>query len=45
MRTALADLRLDALNVIHAGTASYPLADRVRAVALSRIERDLQPLR
>jgi predicted AAA+ superfamily ATPase len=32
MRSALADLKLDSLTVIHAGDASFPLAKRVRAV-------------
>jgi hypothetical protein len=41
MRAALLDLRLDSLDVIHAGKDTYPLADRVRAVALERITRDL----
>lgn len=33
MRAALADLALDRLDVVHAGPASFPLADRIRAVA------------
>ena len=32
MRSALADLKLDSLTVIHAGRDSFPLAARVRAV-------------
>jgi len=32
MRSALADLKLDSLTVVHAGDASFPLAARVRAV-------------
>ena len=41
MRSALADLRLDRLDVIHAGDETYPLAERVRAVSLSRLLEDL----
>lgn len=44
MRAALADLRLERLDVIHAGEHTFPLADTVRAVALRRIFEDLQPL-
>jgi hypothetical protein len=45
MRSALTDLRLHRLDVIHAGEGTFPLADRVRAVALGRLLRDIQPLR
>jgi len=34
-------VELDSLDVIHSGKDTYPLADRVRAVALERITRDL----
>lgn len=44
MRTAIADLGLERLDVVHAGTATFPLAPRVRAVALSRLVDDLEPL-
>ena len=44
MRSALADLRLDSLDVIHAGKASYPLAAKTRAVALERLLLDVKPL-
>lgn len=44
MRVALADLRLERLDVIHAGEHSFPLAERVRAVPLSRILQDLKSL-
>jgi hypothetical protein len=33
MRSALRDLRLDALTVVHAGQHTFPLDRRVRAVA------------
>ena len=45
MRSAIADLRLAALTVIHAGDKSFPLGPRVRAVALSRLLKDVRPLR
>lgn len=32
MRSARADLKLDSLTVVHAGTDSFPLGERVRAV-------------
>ncbi len=44
MRSALENLALDELVVIHAGTESYPLAPRVRAVAMARMQEDLPPL-
>jgi uncharacterized protein len=45
MHAALADLRLDTLDVIHAGDTTYPLSPRVRAVAARRILEDIEPLR
>jgi hypothetical protein len=44
MRSALADLRLDRLTVIHAGEHSFPLGDRIEAVALVRLLDDVHPL-
>ena len=44
MRSAITDLRLDGLEVIHAGDHSFPMAEGVRAVALARSARDLKPL-
>ncbi|MSQ49418.1 MAG: ATP-binding protein [Betaproteobacteria bacterium] len=44
MRIALADLRLERLDVIHAGEHSFPLAERVRAVPLARILQDIRPI-
>jgi hypothetical protein len=44
MRIALADLRLERLDVIHAGGRTFPLADRVRAVPLARVLQDIRPL-
>jgi predicted AAA+ superfamily ATPase len=34
MRIALQDLRLDSIDVIHAGAETFPLAPKIRAVAL-----------
>ena len=45
MHSALADLELDRLDVVHAGEHTYPLADKVRALALARLCDDLEPLR
>jgi len=44
MRVVLADLRLRRLDVIHAGERTYPLAPRVRSVALGRVLQDIAPL-
>lgn len=44
MRNALADLRLQRLDVIHAGEETFPLDKKVRAVALVRLLVDLKPL-
>ena len=43
MRAALADLRLASIDVLHAGRETYPLSDRIRAVAASRLLTDLRP--
>lgn len=45
MRTALADLGLERLDVVHAGPDTYPLAPRIRAVSISRLMHDVKPLR
>jgi predicted AAA+ superfamily ATPase len=44
MRIAMEDLKLSHLDVIHAGRDTYPLAPRIRALALRRILEDLHPL-
>lgn len=44
MHFARRDLKLDSLTVIHAGSETFPLSDAVRAVALERIQEDLEPL-
>ena len=43
MRIALQDLKLARLDVVHAGDETFPLAPKIRAVALSRLRRDLAP--
>jgi len=45
MRAALSDLKLDGLDVVHAGDGTFPLTDRIRAVALSDLLDVLPPLR
>lgn len=45
MRTALEDLRLTRLDVIHAGDDTFAMAPRVRALSWSRLLEDLSPLR
>jgi predicted AAA+ superfamily ATPase len=44
MRSALEDLRLDHIDVIHAGRDTFSLADRIRAVAADRIWKDIEAL-
>ena len=44
MRIALADLRLDRIDVVHAGDESFPLAEDVRALGLGRVWKDLELL-
>ncbi len=41
MRSALADLKLEEVLVVHAGAESYPLSERVRAVSAHRLDSDL----
>lgn len=45
MRSALEDLELTRLDVVHAGSDSFPLAPRVRALAAERLLDDLKPIR
>jgi hypothetical protein len=42
MRSALADLKLERLDVIHAGKETYTLGPRIRAVAFARLATDLR---
>ncbi len=43
MRTALADLKLQRLFVIHAGEHSFDMAKNIRAVAMSHLLDELKP--
>lgn len=44
IRTALDDLHLERVDVIYVGQETFPLAERVRALPLSRLHEDLEPL-
>lgn len=44
MRSAIADLELDSLDVIHAGSQTYDLTDRIRAVPMERLWQEVKPL-
>jgi hypothetical protein len=44
MRSALKDLKLERLDVVHAGKDTFPLATNVRAVAIERLFKDIEPL-
>jgi predicted AAA+ superfamily ATPase len=43
MRSAIENLGLDGLDVIHAGTETFPLGEQIRAVSMSRILTDIAP--
>lgn len=45
MHIAMRDLRLDSIDVVHAGSATYPMAPQVRALPLARVFTDLAPLK
>lgn len=44
MKQALSDLKLQSLDVIHAGKETFPLSKNIRALAFSRLLQDLKPL-
>ena len=44
MRIAMADLGLDTLDVIHAGTNTYRLAPEIRAVSATRVLEEIEKL-
>jgi hypothetical protein len=44
MRVAIEDLQLDQLDVVHAGEHTFPLGERVRAVAAADLTSAVQPL-
>jgi hypothetical protein len=45
MRSALVDLKLPTLDVIHAGDHTFELGDRIRAVSAARLLADILPLK
>jgi len=45
MHVALVDLKLERLDVLHAGENTFPLAPKIRAVAARRMLQDIRPLR
>ena len=45
MHVALEDLKLEQLDVLHAGENTFPLAPKIRAVAARRLLQDVRPLR
>lgn len=44
MRIALEDLKLERIEVLHAGRETFPLAARIRAVSAYRLWADVEPL-
>jgi len=44
MNIAMADLGLDELIVLHGGKESWPMAERIRAVAATQLLREVSPL-
>ena len=44
MRSALSDLKLNRLDVIHAGENTFSLGEKIRAVSWQRLLVDVQPL-
>ena len=45
MHIALEDLGLERIDVIHAGEGTYPLAEKIRAVALAAVWTNIDPLK
>ncbi len=45
MHIAMQDLKLATLDVVHGGEHTFPMTEGVRAVAATRILRDIEPLR
>ncbi len=44
MRSALKDLKLDQLDVVHAGEHTFPLAENIRAIPLHALLAEPSPL-
>jgi len=45
MRSAMQDLKLKSLTVVHAGDATFPLSRRIQAVAVSDLLQSIKPVR
>jgi predicted AAA+ superfamily ATPase len=45
VRSALADLGLNHLDIVYPGTETFPLGKKVRALGLTRLLNDLSPMR
>jgi hypothetical protein len=45
MRSAVETLKLDRLDVIHAGDGAWPMAEKIRAVPLRRVLDQVPKLR
>lgn len=45
MRSAMATLDLERLDVVHAGADTFPLAAHVRALAATSVPRELKAMR
>jgi len=45
MRSAMQDLKLQALTVVHAGDETFPLSQQIQAVAFRDILKAIKPLR
>ncbi len=44
MTTAMADLKLDSLDLLHAGDHTFPVGERMRAVAVADLLTEIDPL-
>jgi len=44
MRTAKEQLGLEQIDVVHVGERTFPLAEGIRAVGISRVHEDVEPL-
>ncbi len=44
MHAAMEGLELETLDVVHAGSRTFPLAKNIRALSLTRLKEDLPPL-
>jgi predicted AAA+ superfamily ATPase len=44
MYTAIEELGLERLVILHAGEKSFPLSERIRAVAVSDLDHEIRPL-